>query len=56
MRNNTISLYSSAIFLSPSGIPYPQESFQDEKVMGTDGYFAPETLLHREYGYKSDVW
>lgn len=33
-----------------------QSIFQDRDVVGTEGFFAPESIQSHQYSYKSDVW
>jgi eukaryotic-like serine/threonine-protein kinase len=34
----------------------PSEGVVTDCVIGTFGYFAPETLAHKHYSTKSDIW
>lgn len=37
-------------------LEYPDISILGKSIVGTDGYFAPESLTKMQYGYKSDIW
>jgi serine/threonine protein kinase len=38
-------------------LPYPDLHITSpNSFYGTDGYFAPETLLKFDYSYKTDIW
>lgn len=38
-------------------LPYPDLVITTPNCFyGTDGYFAPETLKHFDYSYKTDIW
>lgn len=37
-------------------LPTESDKFSSSKLIGTPGYFAPESLQRHEYSVKSDIW
>lgn len=34
----------------------PHDTYTSSHLQGTAGYYAPESILHQEYSFKTDIW